>query len=383
MEKVTYMGKKKEKKKDKEKNKKLEKDIHKGKAEHRKEILLVECDDESVHNQQERSTDEVDIEQRRTTRLGAIIAIVAIIGTICAFLFRLTINTLNVWSEQGVIYWYLKVFFLSALSIALIICIDMVIYVMSDLQRHDILNQDYKQYDHISDEKYKCLLADFKIYTMMFLALCSLSILLSAFYADKNQRWIDMLIFVLILIVGILIMIISTKDKSKQDIKKTLMNFINKFGKMLIMGCLCFIVGFVFVINAKTTINVNFSSDGMVEICNTSAENYSGLDIMIYNMADEIIYEKSVEEEEVLIATEEKYVNGEVDGKKVDEGILLNSELLHWKYKFDLREMLDETGRYYISVIAYQEGKRVALRNSFLVNEKEYVFAQDTMEKKY
>ena len=64
-----------------------------------------------VENQQEILVDAAEKEQRRTTRLGAIIAIVAVIGTLCAFLFKMTISSLNVWSEQGVMYWYLQALF--------------------------------------------------------------------------------------------------------------------------------------------------------------------------------------------------------------------------------------------------------------------------------
>ena len=125
-------------------------------------IVLEKNGVEQIEEHQEMLTDDVDREQRRNTRLGAIIAIVAIVGTACAFLFKMTVSTLNVWSEHGVTYWYLKGLFLSALSISVIIFIDIVIYVISDLKRHDISNENYKQYDQISDEKYKYLLTEFK-----------------------------------------------------------------------------------------------------------------------------------------------------------------------------------------------------------------------------
>ena len=57
-------------------------------------------------------------------RQTAIIAIVAVIGTLCAFLFKMTISSLNVWSEQGVMYWYLQALFSFALSTSVIIFID-------------------------------------------------------------------------------------------------------------------------------------------------------------------------------------------------------------------------------------------------------------------
>ena len=61
------------KNKHKKKNKKMKKrEIHKMQVENQQEILV----------------DAAEKEQRRTTRLGAIIAIVAVIGTICAFYLK-------------------------------------------------------------------------------------------------------------------------------------------------------------------------------------------------------------------------------------------------------------------------------------------------------
>lgn len=120
-----------------------------------------------------------------------------------------------------------------------------------------------------------------------------------------------------------------------------------------------------------------------MEICNTSAENYNGLDIEICNMDGEIIYKESVEKAKLLFAREDAYVNNEVDGEKVAEGILINCEWLHWKYMFDLKEVINESGDYCVSIIAHQDGKRVFLFNSFSVKNEEYIFAKDSMDKDY
>lgn len=345
--------------------------------------LLKETDVAQIEKNQDMLTDDVDKEQRRNTRLGAIIAIVAIIGTACAFLFKMTINTLNVWSEQGLIYWYLQVLFLSALSISVIIFIDIVMYVISDLKRHNITNENYKQFDQISDNKYEYLLTEFKIYILMLFGVYSLSIPLATIYAEREQRWSGMIASVFCLIFGIVFLVIWIKGKSKEDIKKVLITIIKKSGKLLIIGLMCFILGLAFITNTKATVKVKCNSNGIVEISNTSAESYSGLDIVICNMKDEKILEKSVERKEVLFAKEDKYVSNEVAGEKVAEGILLKDEWLHWKYIFDLNEKMEEPGKYYISVTVHQKGKSVLLLNSFLLKGKEYTFAQDNMEKEY
>lgn len=156
------------KKKHKKKNKNMKKrEIQKMQVENQQEVLGADVDKNQVENQQEILVDAAEKEQRRTTRLGAIIAIVAVIGTLCAFLFKMTISSLTVWSEQGVMYWYLQALFSFALSTSVIIFIDIVLYVISDLKRYNTLDQNYKQYDQESDNRYMYLLSDFRIYTIM------------------------------------------------------------------------------------------------------------------------------------------------------------------------------------------------------------------------
>ena len=91
----------------------------------------------------------------------------------------------------------------------------------------------------------------------------------------------------------------------------------------------------------------------------------------------------TVEKEKLLFAREDKYVNNEVEGEKVAEGILINSECLHWKYMFDLKEVINESGVYCVSITVHQDGKSAFLINSLSVENKEYIFAKDSMEKDY
>ena len=71
-----------------------------------------------VENQQEILVDSTEKEQRRTTRLGAIVAIVAVIGTLCVFLFKMSMAALNVWSEQGNVLVFASTFFIRIINIS-------------------------------------------------------------------------------------------------------------------------------------------------------------------------------------------------------------------------------------------------------------------------
>lgn len=50
------------------------------------------------------------------------------------------------------------------------------------------------------------------------------------------------------------------------------------------------------IVNSRAIIKVKYNTKGIVEICNTSAETYNGMKIEIYNMANEIVYTKHVED---------------------------------------------------------------------------------------
>lgn len=227
------------------------------------------------------------------------------------------------------------------------------------------------------------LLSDFRIYTIMIIFVFILSIPLSAIYGEESQKWSGILVSCLCAVVGIVLVVQWVKHKSKEEIKRILLKVGGKIAKWMFVVLLCFTISAIFIVNNKATISVSYNADGIVEICNTSAENYNGLDIEIWNMDGEKIYTESVEKEKLLFAREDKYVNNEVEGEKVAEGILINSECLHWKYMFDLKEVINESGVYCVSITVHQDGKSAFLINSLSVENKEYIFAKDSMEKDY
>lgn len=251
-----YMSKNKHKKK----NKKMKKrEIHKMQVENQQKVLSANGDKEQVENQQEILVDAAEKEQRRTTRLGAIIAIVAVIGTICAFLFKMTISSLNVWSERGVIYWYLQALFSFALSTSVIIFIDIVLYVISDLKRYNMLDQNYKQYDQESDNRYMYLLSDFRIYTIMIIFVFILSIPLSAIYGEESQKWSGILVSCLCAVVVIVLVVQWVKHKSKEEIKRILLKVGGKIAEWMFVALLCFTISAIFIVNNKATISVSYN----------------------------------------------------------------------------------------------------------------------------
>ena len=50
---------------------------------------------------------------------------------------------------------------------------------------------------------------------------------------------------------------------------------------------------------------------------------------------------------------------------------------------FDLKKVLNESGKYCVSIKVHQDGKSAFLINSLFVENNKYIFAKDSMEKDY
>lgn len=272
----------------------------------------------------------------------------------------------------------MQALFLLALSISIIIFCDVVFYVISDLKRYDIEDLDYKQYDSLSDIRYKHLIRDFNLYVVLLLIAFALFIPLSIFYSNEKQRWNSISCLI---VFGVIF--IWLKNHSKKINWKTLANVGERIVLLAVVGLLCWVMFLIIIANTKDIIKVDYNADGTVVICSSSLENYNGLDIIVCNMSNEIIYKKSVRRDELLLAREDKYVYDEVDGKKEVEGIIINNERFHWKYILDLKEIVNESEKYCLSIEVYQDGKKAKLVNSFLLDDKSYLFVKDNMEKEY
>ena len=84
------------------------------------------------------------------------------------------------------------------------------------------------------------------------------------------------------------------KHKSKEEIKRIFLKVGGKIAEWMFVALLCFAISAIFIVNNKATISVSYNADGIVEICNTSAENYNGLDIEIWNMDGEKIIPSTI-----------------------------------------------------------------------------------------
>ena len=325
-----------------------------------------------------------DKERRRNTRLGAVIAIVALTGALCSFLLGFARNAFNI-MQGGMIYWYAKILSSLVMSVVFLIFIYIACYRANDLKRHDVEDGNYNRYDTISDQSYSRLLNTFKIYVIslvfVFVLVVPLLIHQLDWDGETSTKWTAIFFCFIGALALIEQIVLWFKNKNKDEIFHSIKNIVVQLVQLVVAAALFFIFGTFSALNNTAVIQVDYNTDGAIVIGHTSSENYHGLDIQIYNFDEEIVYSESVDKNKLLFAHENKYVY-EDKGKKKKEGMFLNSEYIHWRYLFDLKEHVDN-GDYFVYITVYNGDRRAELVNSFILKDGKCFFAKDSMEKNY
>ena len=321
--------------------------------------------------------------ERRNTRLGTVIAITAVVGTIIAILYKWAVRMLNISAKHGYIAWYFQGLVVLAFASVLILSYNIAVYVLNDLQRYNLCDKEYGKYDSISDNAYKNLVNEFKVYMGVLIFLFSANIFLMVKFDEKNRGLAIFDVVLYMIALALLVFGWGRNRIKEKKLKVKLLYITEKIIKLGITGLVCFTVMLVIVVDNPAAIKVNYNADGIVEINNTSSGNYDGLDIEIQNEVGEIVISENIDTEELLFAKEDVYVNAMMDDKNEFDGVLINSEKRHWKYIFDKIEDIKDPGIYCISITVYKEERKVVLLNSFELKNNKFMFAQDVMEKAY
>lgn len=179
----------------------------------------VECqkNDEVQEVVKEGSADD---EQRRTTRSGAVLAIVVVIGTICMVGFRLCVNILNVWAVQGFVYRCLQFSIITAFSILIILFCRLVTYIIYDLMRYNLSDKNCGKYDMKSDTSYDLLVCDFKFYLTLLTVVLVVIIVVLCWKEGGIYRIVGGLSGIVLLVGGICYVKERCDIKKLRDIKK-------------------------------------------------------------------------------------------------------------------------------------------------------------------
>ncbi len=258
------------------------------------------------------------------------------------------------------------------------VLIEIVAFILNDLKRYDLFNYDFKKYDKISDEKYSLIIHDFKIYSLFMICASALIIPLNIPYSENLQRISSIIVSVLFFVYCVFLLY----QKRKNITRIVLCEFGRKIFRWLFTACICFLISLSLIGNNNATIDVKFSTNGFIEITNSSSYSFEKLKIEVYD-EEKMIAEKEIEEKALLFAKENKYINSEVKNSTIAEGASLKDEILHWKSEINLTDMVEKDGQYAIVIISTQKGKKVILSNMFNVESGIFKFAKNRLMKSY
>lgn len=319
-------------------------------------------------------------EERRNIRIGVVIAIISILITALAVLKEFAIDMIAIWPETGVFYWYRIILLVVVLASVMVIFFDILIYVVNDLQRHNVIEKNYECYDEKSDRTYATLMNDFKMYMILMVGLVFMVFPLNAIWGKESERWSSIISIIALAITGgIYLYVWMQNDKKKMNLKRIIEDIGNKLIKLATSGVCCFTLIVSSLLAKEACVVVNYSANGDIEIWNESNENYNGLDIEIINVEDgRIVYNESVKEDDILLAEEHKSVSNHM-GKGFD----IQSENVYWKYEFNLDKELIENNRYYILIKIFQENKSFEIKNMFYIEDDIYLYTKDYIKKEY
>ena len=332
----------------------------------------------------EKSNIEEMKESRRSTRMGTIIAIVAVLGTICTVLYKITRNAINIWPESGYIYYiYMWILFLSALGGVVLIFGEIIWYIIGDIKRYNILDENYVCFDEISDKRYFSLISDFDLLVKELCFVLLLAIPVFIFLYDGILKYVYIGISILLGVVGI---VVSVSAVRKKKISRSKAWDVVKRISLWLFTCFCVFVFVIFtLLDNNAVIYVYCEKNGKINISNKLKETFVSFAIYIYDeMGDTLIEQKEIEKDELLFAKEIKMLSAKSDGgTEIGTAQELAGETLYWNYQYNLSDVKLEEGRYLLVIYVQQDNKSVKIMNEVEVCNGEYSYGKEKIQKEY
>lgn len=324
-----------------------------------------------------------EIEARRSSRTGTIIAVIAIVATICSFLFKCVQDVLKVWPQSGYIHYvFMWSIFIVPLSCALVILWDIVVFVVNDLNRCNVCDSNFRSYDDISDKKYSELIKDFKI--MLGLVLVIVGVYGGV--ALVTQKNIIGIVSISIFIISIFIAcVISVKDKKRKSIPwRQIWNVLKRCIVFGVVTLVVFAMSLGIITNTRGQFICTFGENGLVELQNAIDDNYCDAKIIIRDISDEEILNIDISKDKLLLA-KETLENDLTDekGNVMGTAQKLSGEMLYWKYRMNMNEFGLSDGKYSLAIELHQGSCHVTVLNMFVLENGKYYYGTDKLVKNY
>ena len=335
-----------------------------------------------------------DEEQRRTTRLGALLEIVTFVYTICDISWKSMKKMFLGVPQTGILFWWIRMeFLIIGATVSIVLC-HIVWYIVTDLQQYNLKNSNYKLFDKESDNRFQRLINNTIIYSQILCVYMASSLIIGAICSDGLEKLEYIVIIILFSIMFLMLLYMYRKELTKDKVWKTLKKYGCKFTILTLVSFLCSVIVINIDYSKTATINVLFETDGQIVLQNSSGEFEYNMQIEIYD-SEGVIYKDNMEisDEDIpnlLRSREEVYAIGTNNKDNIetnDKGVIYGKEQLHWKYFFDLNNEMDkklDEGRMYQIVITVDRDKKSyeVVNQFYKVNDK-YVFCTEDITKTY
>ena len=304
--------------------------------------------------------------------MSIVLVVVAAMGTFLVAVIKVSRNYIDIYAPGGVItnmFTWLYVFTASATVLLLFFVLR---FIFFDINRYNVLYVDYKRYDFLSDENYNFLIElfslCFSVISYFFVAILSV-FLIKGSIEEKVAGIIVFIVLFSIAYWGV-----------KTIIKRKLYKIAGIWIILSIILYLC--LGHL--VNSKSSkAEIVFQDSGEVIICNEGFNKENKLVIKMYDEKLVPVCEININEEELLYAKEHSVAYNFVGEDSVEEGLLISEQTIYWKYIFDIKKYVNDSGTYYIYITIKDDNGEVHFKNMFRYFESDYVFTKDKLNKEY
>jgi hypothetical protein len=144
---------------------------------------------------------------------------------------------------------------------------------------------------------------------------------------------------------------------------------------------------FVVILSVQVKVHgnteISYDNDGTIKICNESNTAFGDLSIEIYS-DNNLIKQKNIDKEKLFYAKENKNItNTDSDGKIFSQALIMQDEVLHWKYiEQSIMDDIQE-GQYIIVITIKQQNNELSFKNQFSKENNSITYGVDSFKKKY
>ncbi len=335
-------------------------------------------------------------EQRRTNRMTALLAIIALMISLATIVIP-KVGKLVYLAPHNNRFWFWLAFACATFIVYAIVLVfvDILLTILSELKRYDVV-QDTSELCKEVDENYKKLKIDFMV-CVGFSAFYALALIPIAFMLSGEGKFsvVAVTIFILIMLAGTILVyvlqfqpVFGVSCGFSSFIRENKSKYIASF---VITGS----IFFTFLVGKYSSISIQNRNTGEITISNATISSMMIEPKQIHKINVEIISKESgaVVLDRELCAKDGLGFNEkalfrlvDLDGEKKDyyPFFLMDAEKKEKKYLLDLRNENLEEGRYEIQLTIEYGAKEVYINCDFEKNKyNRYTFAKDLLVEKY